>query len=339
VSVAVEQLPGLDLERFQAWADRDWPGVLAGPVRARLIQGGKSNLTYELSDGSSLWVLRRPPLGHVQATAHDMRREYDVMKALAGTAVPVPAVFAICQDPDVLGEPFYVMEHVHGTCYRSATELKELAPEAVAALAGQMTRVLAELHAIDPAGVGLADFGRAEGFLERQVRRWTRQLAGSRSRELAGVDELRERLESRVAFVEPATPGIVHGDYRLGNLLVADGQVTAVVDWEMATLGDTRTDLGLMLVYEWMASLLDPDAAVAPGYPGPDELVSSYERVLGREVGDLNFHLALAYFKVAVIAEGIHFRHVSGHTVGAGFERAGSVVEPLVDAGLAAVRT
>jgi aminoglycoside phosphotransferase (APT) family kinase protein len=339
-------LPGLDLSAFRSWYDAQRPGEIAGELSGELIAGGKSNLTYAVSDGSRDWIVRRPPLGHVQATAHDMGREFTAMSALAATDVPVPAMYAHCADPDVLGAPFYVMEKVDGVAYRRAAELDELGADRTAALAGRLVEVLAALHAVDPQAVGLAEFGRPEGFLERQVRRWGRQLEGSKTREHPDAEELHRLLTEQVAAVEagdPSVVGIVHGDYRLDNCLVAaDGQggdrIHAVVDWEMATLGDTRTDVALMLVYETLGASaggdLVSDVAKAQGWPGNREQLAAYAAASGREPGDMGFHLALAYFKLAVILEGIHYRFLQGQTVGEGFDRIGEGFDLIIAAGL-----
>jgi aminoglycoside phosphotransferase (APT) family kinase protein len=338
------ELPGLDLGVFRRWYDEQRPGEVAGELRGRVIAGGRSNLTYELTDGSSWWIVRRPPLGHVQATAHDMGREHTVMSALAGTDVPVPRTFAHCADPEVLGAPFYVMERVEGTAYRYRRQLEPLGPERTAAIAEHLVDVLARLHAVGPAAVGLAGFGRPEGFLERQVRRWGQQLAGSATREHPDADELHRRLTERVPADATAREfaGIVHGDYRLDNVITgADDEVRAVVDWEMATLGDTRTDLALMVVYDRLATLpgsrLVSDVSTAPGYPTPEETLARYTAASGRDLGDMGFHLGLAYFKLAVILEGIHFRFLQGATVGEGFEQIGAGFDPLIAAGLDAL--
>jgi len=341
-----EDVPGLDLAAFRRWYDGQRPGELGGELRARLIAGGKSNLTYEVTDGDGWWIVRRPPLGHVQATAHDMGREYTAMSALAGTDVPVPQTYAHCADDSVLGAPFYVMERVEGTAYRRASELDALGPERTAAIAGRLVEVLASLHAVDPTMVGLEEFGRPQGFLERQVRRWGRQLEGSKTREHPDADELHRRLTEQVAAVEagdPAVIGVVHGDYRLDNCLVgSDGQgrdeIHAVVDWEMATLGDTRTDLALMMVYETLGASaggdLVSDVAKARGWPGNDAQLSAYAAASGRAPGDMGFHLGLAYFKLAVILEGIHYRYLKGQTVGEGFDRIGEGFDLIIGAGL-----
>ncbi len=330
-------LPGLDLQRLGAWLDANCPGLAQGPLSARLLAGGRSNLTYAVSDGAGSWVVRRPPLGHVLATAHDMAREARVLRALAGTTVPVPRVHAACEDATVLGAPFYVMELVDGVPYRSAAALEALGPARTAAIAMRMIDILADLHALDPAALGLADFGRPQGFLARQVRRWKQQLDASRSRDIPGIDALHARLAADPPDGAPAT--LVHGDYRLDNLLVdAQDRVAAVVDWEMATLADPLTDLGLLLVYQRMGELGgEAMASAAPGYPSEDALLQRYAARSGRDLGELGYHVALASFKLAVIAEGIHYRHLHGQTVGEGFEHFGRMVAPLVASGLSAL--
>jgi aminoglycoside phosphotransferase (APT) family kinase protein len=343
-ALATEGVPGLDLVAFRRWYDEQRPGDVAGELRARVIAGGKSNLTYEVTDGSSWWVVRRPPLGHVQATAHDMGREHRVMTALADTDVPVPHTFAHCADDSVIGAPFYVMEKVAGTPYRSADQLAEVGPDRTRHLADAMVDVLARLHAVAPAEVGLGEFGRPAGFLERQVRRWGKQLDGSRNRDLPDADTLLARLSERVPADDGSTAGIVHGDYRLDNLLAVPGDpapVKAVIDWEMATLGDTLTDLALLLVYDRLGRIAGgaavADASIAPGYPTPEEQLQRYAAASGRDLGAMDFHLGLAHLKLAVILEGIHYRYLHGQTVGAGFDTIGLAVEPLLAAGLAAL--
>jgi aminoglycoside phosphotransferase (APT) family kinase protein len=335
-------IPGLDLGAFRRWYDGERPGELGADLSGRVIAGGRSNLTYEVTDGTSWWIVRRPPLGHVQATAHDMGREYTAMSALVPTDVPVPTTYAHCADPDVLGAPFYVMERILGTAYRRRTELEALGPERTATIAGRMIDVLAALHAVDPAAVGLGEFGRPAGFLERQVRRWGMQLEGSKTREHPDAEQLHRLLTARVPADDPSVVGIVHGDYRLDNLLTGDDdQIKAVVDWEMATLGDTRTDVALLLVYDQLASMpgsgLVSDVSTAPGYPDIPAKLERYAVASGRELGGMGFHLGLAYFKLAVILEGINFRYLQGQTVGEGFDQIGAGFDPLIEAGLAAI--
>ncbi|MEV7770035.1 phosphotransferase family protein [Kitasatospora sp. NPDC086791] len=332
--------PGLDLARLRTYLDRGLPGVVQGPLRAELIEGGRSNLTYVLSDGTSRWVLRRPPLGHVLATAHDMGREYRVMSALRGTGVPVPRMLLIDHGDEVLGAPWYLMEHVAGTAHRDAAPLAALGEERVGALGRRLIDTLATLHRIDPAGVGLADFGHPEGYLERQLRRWSKQLAASRSRELPAMDRLHALLAERLP-VSPA-PALVHGDYRLDNVLVDDGgTITAVLDWEMSTLGDPLTDIGLLVMYTELAGVgggIIPTAMTAPGFPKPDEIVSRYAEATGREAADLDWYVAFASFKLAAVAEGIFFRFRQGRTLGAGFEHAGDMAPILARHGLSTLK-
>lgn len=330
-------LPGLDLPQFAAWFDGACPGEIGGPLRGQLIAGGRSNLTYEVTDGTKSWVVRRPPLGHVLATAHDMRREYQVITALRDTDVPVPPAYALCSDADVLGAPFYVMAKVDGIAYRTAEQVAPLGPARIQAIAERMIDTLALLHAVDPGAVGLGEFGRPEGFLARQVRRWKKQLDASRSRPVAGIDELHALLAADPPDGGDAT--IVHGDYRLDNILIdANDQLAAIVDWEMATLADPLTDVGLLIVYQRMDRLGEgPMASDAPGYPSEAEVLARYAERSGRDLSGLGFYIALASFKLAVILEGIHFRYVHGQTVGEGFENIGELVEPLVASGLAAL--
>ncbi|GDY29103.1 phosphotransferase family protein [Gandjariella thermophila] len=336
------ELPGLDLERLRAHLNRELPGLVGGPLRGEVIAGGRSNLTYSVTDGASRWVVRRPPLGHVLATAHDMGREYRVVSALRDTAVPVPNTLLRCDDPEVIGAPFYVMEFVEGTPYRRSEELAALGPERTRAIGLSLVDTLVDLHAVNPAEVGLADFGRPEGFLERQVRRWKKQLDASRSRDVPGVDELHDRLAASVP-VSPA-PAIVHGDYRLDNVLVDAGdRITAVLDWEMSTLGDPLTDLALLVAYAKREMPSGEDSPVAnasgaPGYPPVDEVVARYAERSGRDVSTLDWYVAFAFFKLAVILEGIHYRFGLGQTVGAGFDRVGELVPPLVEYGLTTLK-
>ncbi len=331
------ETPGLDLGVLRGYLDRERPGLVEGDLRAELIAGGRSNLTYDVTDGHTSWVVRRPPLGHVLATAHDMTREHRVISALEPTDVPVPHTILLCDDPDVLGAPFYVMEKVQGIPYRRAAQLEQIGAERTRDICLRMVDILATLHEVDPAQVGLGDFGRPEGFLARQVRRWKKQLDSSRSRDLPGMDELHARLEANVP--EQQAPSIVHGDYRLDNLLVSeDDEVTAVLDWEMATVGDPLTDVALLVVYRGVAKEdttgAVADAPSAPGFLSVEEMLGRYAERSGRDLSAMSFYVALAYFKLAVVLEGIHYRYTQGKTVGAGFEDVGRMVEPLVSAGL-----
>ncbi|PZF97340.1 phosphotransferase family protein [Micromonospora deserti] len=338
---------GLDLDRLAGYLARQRPELTAGPLSARLIAGGKSNLTYLLRAGGRELVLRRPPLGHVLATAHDMAREFRVISALAPTEVPVPQALLLCTDTEVIGAPFYLMERVRGEVFRTRVQTDPLSAGQRRELAMAMMDTLVALHTVDPASVGLADFGRPEGYLARQVRRWSGQLDRSRSRPVPGIDELRDLLAATAP--EGANAGrIVHGDYRLDNLLatVDPVAVRAVLDWEMATLGDPLADLGLLLTY-WDV-LGDSDAAAGnpvadglgprAGFPTGADLIERYAGRSDVDVGPLHWHVALGCFKLAVICEGIYYRHTLGQTLGEGFDRIGDMVAPLVEHGLSAAR-
>jgi aminoglycoside phosphotransferase (APT) family kinase protein len=331
----------MDLERLADWCSTAMPGPVRQLSSARLIAGGKSNLTYEVSGGGQSWVLRRPPVGHLLATAHDMAREYRVMAALAGTGVPVPGTYALCTDESVIGAPFYLMDKIDGTAFRTASELAPLGRERVREISLRLVDALVALHEVDPADVGLADFGRPEGFLERQVRRWSAQLEGSRSRDLPAADELRDLLASNVPA--ESAPGIVHGDYRLDNVLInGSDRPAAIIDWEMATIGDPITDLALMIIYQRLSRLpggeVISDAGAAPGYITEDEIKSRYFSLSDRDPAHFGFYLGLASYKLAGIAEGIYYRHLHGQTVGGEYDRIDALTEPLLEIGLASLK-
>jgi len=308
-----------------------------------LISGGKSNLTYRVSSGAGEVILRRPPLGHILPTAHDMGREYRVLSALYGTAVPVPRTLLLGTADDGLGAPFYVMERIVGHICRDElpSGYAETASQRAAIGAG-LIDVLAALHAIDPGAVGLGDFGRAEGFMERQLRRWSEQWVRSKSMELPALDELREDLADGLPPQGPAA--VVHGDYRLDNAMLhptRPGQIVAVLDWEMSTLGDPLADLGALLAY-WSeegddevlvrARMFGPVTAGA-GFPTRAEVIERYARLTGFDVSAISWYQAFAFFKLAVICQGIAARAAGGAMLGSGFDDAQGLVEPLVNAG------
>jgi len=332
-------LAGLDLEALSAYLADRRPDLVPAPLTATLIAGGRSNLPYAVRSGSVRYVLRRPPLGHVLATAHDMGREFRVIAALASTPGPVPEPLLSCADEAVLGAPFYLMSYVDGVVYRDRPQTDALTSAERERLAYSMMDTLADLHTVDPAAVGLADFGRPEGYLARQVRRFGQQLDRSRSRPLPEVDELRDRLAASVPVSGPAR--VVHGDYRLDNLIIdpVTMRVAAVLDWEMATLGDPLADLGLLLTY-WdvvgtrAGNPVADGVGAAAGFPPGSALVAHYAARTGATVPDLRWHTAFGCYKLAVICEGIHYRFTLGQTVGEGFDRIGAMTIPLVRSGL-----
>jgi aminoglycoside phosphotransferase (APT) family kinase protein len=270
-----------------------------------------------------------------------MVREHRVMTALRDTVVPVPVTYALCEDTEVVGAPFYVMERVSGVPYRGRAELEAIGPERTRVIGERLVDTLVALHEVDPAAVGLADFGRPEGFLARQVGRWRKQMDASHHRDLPAADELHARLAASIPPESAA--GIVHGDYRLDNALVdaETDRINAVVDWEMATLGDPLTDLALMLLYQRLAELAGgtvSDVSTAPGYLRESEILARYDAASHRDLGRFGFYLGLAAYKLAAILEGIHYRHLAGQTVGEGFDAIGDAIHPLLDAGLTALK-
>jgi aminoglycoside phosphotransferase (APT) family kinase protein len=270
-----------------------------------------------------------------------MAREHRVITALRGTGVPVPRCSVLCEDTGVLGAPFYVMERMQGTPYRSATELAALGPVRTQAISTRMVEVLAELHPVNVATVGLSNFGRPDGFLARQVRRWRKQLDVSRSRELAGAAELCDELMTQLPM--ETAPTSVHVDYRLDNLLVdPDDRVTAGLDWEMATIGDPLTDVALLLTYERLAEIgagtaSVADACTAAGFLTSREILDQYAAATGRDLSQIGWYLGLAHYKLAVIIESIHYRYTRGQTVGEGFDAVGARAVPLIASGLASI--
>jgi aminoglycoside phosphotransferase (APT) family kinase protein len=331
--------PGVDLARLQPWFAAHVEGATVAPLHASLISGGRSNLTYSVGDDTHEWVLRRPPLGHVLPTAHDMAREYTVLSALAGSDVPVPRTLAFCDDDAVNDAPFYVMEKVDGEILRTPAQLASLPAADARRCSEELIDVLVAIHAVDYRAAGLSEFGHPDGYVERQVRRWGEQWERSKSRELPEIEELARRL--RAALPDSPAPTIVHGDYRLDNtMLAADdpGRIVAVLDWEMATLGDPLSDVGLFLVY-WgrdQVNLGDADPSKSPGagFLTRAEVADHYATASGRDVSQLDFYEMLASYKLAIILEGIHARYLMGKTVGEGFDHIGTMVESIASSAL-----
>ena len=321
--------------------------VLADPTwqdcAVTLIAGGKSNLTYRVDGPAGSLVLRRPPLGHVLPTAHDMVREHTVMSGLADTAVPVPAMRHLCTDVEVLGQPFYVMELVEGHVCRATLPPGYADEPGQRRLVGEgLVTVLADLHRVDPAAVGLGSFGRPEGYLERQVRRWTTQWDATRIEGHEQLDVLATALAADIPTTQRHT--VVHGDYRLDNTILhptEPGRVAAVLDWEMSTLGDPLADLGLLLGY-WSQSddsgarresEVIPAATVLPGFPTRAQVASLYADRTGLDLTPLPWYAAFAAYKLAVVCAGIVARVRGGAMVGEGFDGIEQRIGPLVEVG------
>jgi aminoglycoside phosphotransferase (APT) family kinase protein len=319
-----------------------WLGAagIGGPLRAvALISGGRSNLTYRLDTGGGPLVLRRPPLGHVLPTAHDMSREYRVLTALAGTRIPVPAPLALCADTSVIGAPFYLMRYVDGIVLRTPADGEALTPAQAGELSCLLVDMLAAIHAVDVHAVGLDGFGRPDGYLARQLARWQRQWELSGSREIPGYDDLVRRLADGLPRSAEGT--LVHGDFRLDNMLVRlqpEPAVAAVVDWEMSTLGDPLADLGLTLTYwrdpgepDWLEADVGASVTSLPGFLRRAEVARRYAEVTGRDVSSIGYYMAFGCFKLAVVLEGIHARYLQKLTVGEGFEAEGPAVPRLIE--------
>jgi aminoglycoside phosphotransferase (APT) family kinase protein len=308
-----------------------------------LIAGGKSNLTYRVSSAAGDVILRRPPLGHVLPTAHDMKREYTAMAALEPTDVPVPKMLHLCTDPELLGQPFYVMEAVDGyVCRDSFPPGYADRPEQRRAIGEGLIRVLGDLHNVDPVAVGLGEFGRPDGYLARQVARWTKQWEATRLEGLESVDRLAADLAASVPTSQRAT--IVHGDYRLDNTMLdptTPGRIAAVLDWEMCTLGDPLADLGILLVYWQQADdVSDRDlgfvvqsATVLEGFPSRAEVAALYAERSGLDLRELQCYDSFADWKLPVLSAGIEARERIGAIVVEGFDGIEERIPPLVDLG------
>ncbi len=335
-------VPGIDFAGLTPWF-REHVAQVDG-LEAQLIGHGRSNLTYRLSSGEQSWVLRRPPLSHVQPTAHDTAREFRVLSAIKDTAVPAPRPIALCEDAAVNGAPFYIMEYVAGMVPTNAEEFAKRYDESTRRRLGEeLVDHLVALHALDPDAVGLGDFGKPQGYIERQVRRFSEQLARAKTRELPELDELARRLAA--ALPAESDAAIVHGDYRLDNSIVSeDGHIAAILDWEMSTLGDPLADIGILRMY-WpdrgsAEAAPRPAGASAsiitlPGFPTWQEASGRYAERSGRDLSDLDYYIVLAHFKLAVILENMHARFLAGGTVGPGFELIGQQVLVLARGGLA----
>jgi aminoglycoside phosphotransferase (APT) family kinase protein len=307
-------LAGLDLDRIAAHLAG--AGVeTAGPLSAELIAGGRSNLTFRIGDGVSTWVLRRPPLAGLTPGAHDMVREHRVATALSGTGVPIAEPVLLCEDTEVIGAPFTLVAFVDGRTFRTQTDLVSLTDDEVRAADYALVEVLAQLHRLVPAEVGLGTFGRP-GYTARQVGLWQRQWELVAPGPSDDLDRLHARLHDRIPAERPLA--VVHGDYRIDNTLLDPrdaGRVRAVVDWEMATLGDARADLAMTCIYRHPAFdfvIGQPAAATSDRFESADAMAHRYASVTGDDLGDWPFYRALAAYKLAVIAAGIRHRAEAG---------------------------
>jgi aminoglycoside phosphotransferase (APT) family kinase protein len=317
-------MDGIDVPRVTDWLLANLSGVEA-PFAFERIAGGRSNLTFVVTDaGGRRLVLRRPPLSHVLASAHDMGREHRIIAALRSTPVPVPEAIGLCGDAAVNGSPFYVMGFVDGHVLRTPAEVEAVLDEGARRRAGEdLVDVLASLHAVDVDAVGLGDLARREGYVERQLKRWHGQFQRSQEQAVqAGVHrpvpivtDVHERLRSRVP--EQQGVAVAHGDYRLDNTIVGgDGRVRAVLDWELCTLGDALADVGTLLAY-WaegtagLPGMARPSTSL-PGFPTRSELAERYAARSGRDLSNVSYYVAFAYWRLACILEGVFVRYAAG---------------------------
>jgi aminoglycoside phosphotransferase (APT) family kinase protein len=307
---------GIDVPAVSEWLQAHVAGAVA-PFTFDVIAGGHSNLTFKVtgSDGTA-FVLRRPPLGHVLASAHDMGREHRIISGLQQSAVPVAPALGFCDDPSVNDAPFYVMGFVDGYVLRDRpTSESVLSVAGRRAASESLVDTMAAIHSVDLRAAGLHELGRHEGYIARQLKRWYGQWNRQKTRELPAVDRVHDELSRRIPEQGPAT--IVHGDYRLDNCMVdANGKVVAVLDWEICTLGDPLADLGLLQVY-WTgpndpASAWTGSATTAEGFYDRAQLADRYAAVSRRDLSNLPFYVSFAYWKLACILEGVYARYLGG---------------------------
>jgi aminoglycoside phosphotransferase (APT) family kinase protein len=321
--VGTDTVEGIDVPSVSGWLAAEVPDLEA-PFTFELIAGGRSNLTYRVTDaGGRSVALRRPPVSHVLPTAHDMEREHTVITALGRTGVPVPTTLGLCLDPAVNGAPFYVMSFVEGHIVRDRETASQLDESARGHASESLIDTLASLHAVDVDQVGLGGFGRRQGYIARQLKRWHGQFTQSTVDGRPGpavIDRVHELLSARIP--EQQGVGIVHGDYRLDNTVLDDaGDVRAILDWEICTLGDPLADLGLLLVY-WTepgdpeASLLGVAPTSLPGFATRDQLRDRYAAATGRDVSGISYYKAFGLWKLACILQGVHVRYAGGAAAG-----------------------
>jgi len=321
--------PGLRLTSLADWMQSNIVGFNAsGTLQATLLAGGRSNISYKLTDASgSSWVLRRPPLGHIMPSAHDMGREFRVLSGLNSVSFPTPATRGYCEDESVIGAKFMMMDFIDGRVIESAQTASSLSETQASEISQELVDTLARLHAVDPATAGLDQLGKPVGYLQRQVKRWGEQWQITKTRELPEIETLHAWLEMAIAKVPESLPtSIVNGDYRIDNVILASqkSDIVAVLDWEMSTLGDPISDLAISLVY-WSQETdtlrkkipVAEDVTSGPGFWSRQQVLDRYVSQTGLDISHLDECVALACFKLAVIMESIHHRNLSGQQLGA----------------------
>jgi len=308
-------IEGVRAEPVTRWLCEAIPD-LQPPLVFSLIAGGHSNLTYKFVDArGEAYVLRRPPLGHVLESAHDMGREHRIVSALAGSEVPVAPTYGLCQDPEVNGAPFYVMGYVEGLVLHDSEVASQLVDDERDALGAHVIDVLARLHLLDPDQVGLGQLGRKEAYLARQLKRWNKQWEASKTHEIPEMEETARLLEAQMP--EQIGASIVHGDYRLGNMIVRGGRILAVLDWELCTLGDPLADVGYLL-NSWVqpgepgTELIPAVPTAAGGFPTRERLCDRYSAATGRDLSGINYYRAFSHWRLAAIGQGVYKRYLVG---------------------------
>lgn len=316
ITAPVRSVHRFDELALQAYLKTHLPGF-GGPCSIRQFEGGQSNPTFLVEDGARRYVLRKKPPGKLLPSAHAVEREYRVMEALAATDVPVCRMLLLCEDPEIIGTPFIVMEHVAGRVFHNPT-LPGVTPGDRAAICAHSTRVLAAIHAVQPDDVGLSDFGWPGNYFARQVSRWSRQYRASETRSIPSMNRLMEWLPGNIPASDETR--VVHGDYRLGNMIVhpTEPRIVAVLDWELSTLGHPLADLGYNLMTYYLPSrrnptLLGNDPAVT-GIPSRMEQLELYCNLSGRDaLTHWNFYLAFSMFRSAAIGQGVYKRGLDGN--------------------------
>ncbi|MEC9251975.1 MAG: phosphotransferase family protein [Pseudomonadota bacterium] len=309
---AANMIDGINLSKVTDWVQGRIPEI-ALPLDFELIAGGHSNLTFKFTDTQgSAYVLRRPPLGHVLESAHDMGREHRIVSALSNSSVPVAPTYGLCEDTDVNGAPFYLMGFVSGVVLHNQQPAQKLTEAERHSFGLHAIEVLSDLHLINPDDVGLGQLGRKEAYIERQLKRWTKQWEATKTHEIPEMDESLRLLHEDLPVQVGAA--IVHGDYRPGNMIVAEGRMAALLDWELCTLGDPLADVGYML-NNW-PSAGERGAENAPtaleGFPDRGEIQERYEVATGRSLERINYYRAFSHWRLGAITQGVYKRYLVG---------------------------